>query len=68
MKKNLLVFIIALSTVGMFNSCGSSSTREKTGSSDTAAKIEYTCTMHTEVINNKPGKCPVCGMVLVEKK
>jgi hypothetical protein len=29
---------------------------------------KYTCTMHPEVVKNKPGKCPKCGMTLVEKK
>jgi len=24
--------------------------------------------MHPDVISNKPGKCPKCGMTLVEKK
>lgn len=28
----------------------------------------YTCPMHPQVIKDKPGKCPVCGMDLVEKK
>jgi len=28
----------------------------------------YTCSMHPEVISDKPGKCPKCGMTLVEKK
>jgi hypothetical protein len=32
------------------------------------AKVQYTCTMHPEVISDKPGKCPKCGMKLVEKK
>ncbi|MFB9840779.1 heavy metal-binding domain-containing protein [Mucilaginibacter ginsenosidivorans] len=31
-------------------------------------KVEYTCTMHPEVIADKPGKCHKCGMTLVEKK
>jgi len=26
---------------------------------------QYTCPMHPEVIQNKPGKCPICGMDLV---
>ena len=30
--------------------------------------IKYTCPMHPEVITDKPGKCPKCGMTLVEKK
>jgi hypothetical protein len=28
----------------------------------------YTCTMHPEVVSDKPGKCPKCGMKLVLKK
>ena len=28
----------------------------------------YTCPMHPEVKSDKPGKCPKCGMDLVEKK
>lgn len=32
------------------------------------AKITYTCPMHPEVKVDKPGKCPKCGMDLIEKK
>ena len=28
----------------------------------------YTCPMHPEVLSDKPGKCPKCGMSLKEKK
>jgi hypothetical protein len=31
------------------------------------AKVQYTCTMHPEVISDKPGRCPKCGMTLVKK-
>ena len=40
----------------------------KTGSLSTtrpAAKQLYTCPMHPEVISDKPGQCPKCGMNLV---
>lgn len=30
--------------------------------------MKYTCTMHPKVVMDKPGKCPKCGMTLVEKK
>ena len=29
---------------------------------------KYTCSMHPEVVQDKPGDCPKCGMKLVEKK
>jgi hypothetical protein len=28
----------------------------------------YTCLMHHEVMGNKPGVCPKCGMTLVKQK
>ena len=27
----------------------------------------YTCSMHPQIIRNKPGNCPICGMTLVKK-
>jgi multidrug efflux pump subunit AcrA (membrane-fusion protein) len=36
-------------------------------SGDTAQARRYTCIMHPEVISDKPGKCPKCGMELVPK-
>lgn len=32
------------------------------------AAVVYTCPMHPEIIRDKPGKCPKCGMDLVQKK
>lgn len=32
------------------------------------AKVQYTCSMHPEVVQDTPGNCPKCGMKLVEKK
>ncbi|MCL5773456.1 MAG: efflux RND transporter periplasmic adaptor subunit [Firmicutes bacterium] len=32
------------------------------------AQILYTCVMHPEVVSDKPGNCPKCGMKLVPKK
>ncbi|HEY5326813.1 MAG TPA: heavy metal-binding domain-containing protein [Mucilaginibacter sp.] len=31
------------------------------------ATVQYTCTMHPEVLSDKPGTCPKCGMALVKK-
>jgi len=38
------------------------------GKIDNCTSISYTCPMHSDVINGKSGKCPKCGMALVEKK
>jgi len=32
------------------------------------AKEVWTCSMHPEIIRDKPGVCPICGMDLVRKK
>lgn len=32
------------------------------------SQITYTCPMHPEVTSDKPGRCPKCGMDLVEKE
>jgi len=30
--------------------------------------VQYTCSMHPDVLQEKPGKCPKCGMDLIVKK
>ena len=39
-----------------------------TRSEDSGGHVRYTCPMHPEVVQDKPGDCPKCGMKLVEKK
>ncbi len=39
----------------------------QTKKSQEETKEVYTCPMHPEVVSDKPGKCPKCGMKLVKK-
>jgi multidrug efflux pump subunit AcrA (membrane-fusion protein) len=62
MKKNLknnsiILAIVALLTLA---SCGAGS--DHADHADT-----YTCPMHSTVVSDRPGTCPVCGMDLVRK-
>jgi hypothetical protein len=58
---------------GKMDNC-SMMNRDIKGSSEMKTKkhnmvlASYTCPMHPEVKSDKPGKCPKCGMDLVEKK
>jgi hypothetical protein len=38
---------------------------ESTNKSQTTENVKYTCPMHTDVVSDKPGECPKCGMTLV---
>lgn len=54
-------YIIALVTsLILLVSCG------KKKQVTAASSIYYTCSMHPQVIQNKPGNCPICGMQLIQ--
>ncbi len=56
------LLIIALGCRGEKNSDPA-----KTASSGAEQKDDYTCSMHPAVSSDKPGACPVCGMVLEKR-
>ena len=41
--------------------------QQATASSQSQQAVVYTCPMHPQVQQDKPGKCPICGMDLVKK-
>ena len=69
-----ILFLIAIGSLTVFacknsqnNSDSSSKDSLSTESSQNAPKTEYTCPMHPEVVSDKPGTCPKCGMDLQAK-
>lgn len=38
------------------------------GEKPTTDKIYYTCKTHPQIHQDKPGKCPICGMTLIKKE
>lgn len=60
--KYVTVLLLAVLSVFGFASCNDEHTENET---HTAEKQTYTCPMHPQIISDKPGNCPVCGMDLV---
>jgi Cu(I)/Ag(I) efflux system membrane fusion protein len=62
--KTLKYMIFLFLTVG-FVSCRNQDKKEKT---TTHASLHYTCPMHPQIMEDKPGNCPICNMDLVPVK
>ena len=66
MKKLIIVLVALSATFASFAQTGKDTTHH--GKTKAPAAVKYTCPMHPEVVMDKPGKCPKCGMTLVVKK
>jgi Heavy metal binding domain len=64
LKNHLFQFLI---TVAIF-ATASALAETSSPSPSAATHLKYTCVMHPEVVQDKPGKCPKCGMKLVPMK
>ena len=60
-----MVFCLLLFSLSACNENSKSDQSEKQKPAN--KKQLYTCSMHPEIIRDKPGDCPICGMKLVEK-
>jgi multidrug efflux pump subunit AcrA (membrane-fusion protein) len=73
-KNNALWLLLAL----FFAACESNTRQQESsapaspnaghaGHNHASAAEEYTCPMHPQIVQDKPGSCPICGMDLVKK-
>jgi len=58
----LLLLFAAIASVLFFTSCKND--KKVAANKD----VYYTCSMHPQINESKPGKCPVCGMNLIQVK
>lgn len=68
MKKTVLISATIMVMMLAFYACGNNASKSNASEQKEGVKIVYTCEMHPEVISDKPGKCPKCGMELVKKE
>ena len=43
-------------------------TKMDSGEKPMSGKIYYTCAIHPQIHQDKPGKCPICGLTLIQKE
>ncbi|HBG26481.1 MAG: hypothetical protein A2Y10_04155 [Planctomycetes bacterium GWF2_41_51] len=62
----LIIIVLAAAAVGFFirGGCETRQKPEQAGISSQAEEI-WTCSMHPQIRQPKPGKCPICGMNLI---
>lgn len=59
--KNVIHIFLFVSMLAI--SCNSNTNEKHQHSTETA---KYTCPMHPQIVEDKPGSCPICGMDLVK--
>jgi len=62
-----IIPLLLLLLVGLVAGCNSKKDPHAAHKAEAVQDI-YTCPMHPEIIRNKPGNCPICGMQLVKKE
>ncbi|MDI1355995.1 MAG: heavy metal-binding domain-containing protein [bacterium] len=70
--KNYILSLIAIALIAACSSNekkGASASVQASPAAQTTqtTRVQYTCPMHPEVVSDKPGQCPKCGMDLEKK-
>jgi len=63
-NKLTMLVALAIATVAVLGVTGCKSSEHDHGSH----AHTYTCSMHPDVVQDKAGQCPKCGMDLTEKR
>lgn len=66
-KIYLLIVVVAVAITAIGTSCKHKES-ETHNHEVSEGKQLYTCSMHPQIIRDKPGKCPICGMDLIKKE
>ncbi len=62
------IYIVLLVLIGCFISISSCKNKKVVTIDNSTIKELWTCSMHPEIIRDKPGNCPICGMELIRKE
>src|SRR5258706_14381541 len=62
----LVILSTIIITIPLFFTACKTKTKEVALTKD--PDVYYTCSMHPNVMQEKPGNCPICGMKLLEAK
>jgi len=68
MKNLIITFLFSVIVLLSFPFLGCNGKKSATVSSATQTEETYTCSMHPQIIEHAPGRCPICGMNLVKKE
>lgn len=66
-KKYGWLCLIAVTMMVISSSCKPKEKEQDTHNVSDGKQL-YTCSMHPQIISDKPGNCPICGMDLIKKE
>ncbi len=66
-KKYLWLCLMIITLIVEGTSCNNKKSETHTHDASEGKQL-YTCSMHPQIIRDKPGKCPICGMDLIKKE